>query len=169
MATASLVPPLRNIFSDSSEDRSPLSAPGQEPCNSTRPRMACAGGSHRRPEDALRIAREIMTLVASGLMSKQIAAKFELSEITVKVHRSQLVKKMDARTVAELVRMAKPPGVPSHPSAETERRASPEMCRPHVLQHNGCDAHNGRNLSIVLDPRGACYLMPEAAHIGARL
>jgi FixJ family two-component response regulator len=50
--------------------------------------------------------REIMTLVASGLMSKQIAAKFELSEITVKVHRSHLMKKMGAKTVAELVRMA---------------------------------------------------------------
>jgi FixJ family two-component response regulator len=50
--------------------------------------------------------REIMTLVASGLMSKQIAAKIELSEITVKVHRSHLMKKMGARTVAELVRMA---------------------------------------------------------------
>jgi FixJ family two-component response regulator len=50
--------------------------------------------------------REIMTLVASGLMSKQIAAKIQLSEITVKVHRSHLMKKMGARTVAELVRMA---------------------------------------------------------------
>jgi FixJ family two-component response regulator len=50
--------------------------------------------------------REIMTLVASGLMSKQIAAKIQLSEITVKVHRSHLMKKMGARTVAELVIMA---------------------------------------------------------------
>src|ERR1700747_1655148 len=55
--------------------------------------------------------REIMTLVASGLMSKQIAAKFEISEITVKVHRSHLMKKMGARTVAELVRMAEALGV----------------------------------------------------------
>jgi FixJ family two-component response regulator len=55
--------------------------------------------------------REIMTLVASGLMSKQIAAQFELSEITVKVHRSHLMKKMGARSVAELVRMAEALGV----------------------------------------------------------
>jgi FixJ family two-component response regulator len=55
--------------------------------------------------------REIMTLVASGLMSKQIAAKIELSEITVKVHRSHLMKKMGARSVAELVRMAEALGV----------------------------------------------------------
>jgi FixJ family two-component response regulator len=55
--------------------------------------------------------REIMTLVASGLMSKQIAAKFKLSEITVKMHRSRLMKKMGARTVVELVRMAQSLGV----------------------------------------------------------
>jgi FixJ family two-component response regulator len=50
--------------------------------------------------------REIMALVASGLMSKQIAARIELSEITVKVHRSHIMKKMGARSVADLVRMA---------------------------------------------------------------
>ena len=50
--------------------------------------------------------REIMALVASGLMSKQIAAEIELSEITVKVHRSHLMKKMGARSVADLVKMA---------------------------------------------------------------
>jgi FixJ family two-component response regulator len=49
--------------------------------------------------------REIMVLVAGGLMSKQIATKFDLAEITVKSHRSHLMKKMGARTVAELVRM----------------------------------------------------------------
>jgi FixJ family two-component response regulator len=50
--------------------------------------------------------REIMALVASGLMSEQIAAEVGLSEITVKVHRSHLMKKMGARSVADLVRMA---------------------------------------------------------------
>ncbi len=50
--------------------------------------------------------REIMALVASGLMSKQIAPRIELSEITVKVHRSHIMKKMGARSVADLVRMA---------------------------------------------------------------
>jgi FixJ family two-component response regulator len=64
--------------------------------------------------------REIMTLVASGLMSKQIAAKFELSEITVKVHRSHLMKKMGARTVAELVRMAQALGVARAPSQRSD-------------------------------------------------
>jgi FixJ family two-component response regulator len=49
--------------------------------------------------------REIIALVASGLMNKQIAAKIDLSEITVKKHRGHLMKKMAARTVADLVRM----------------------------------------------------------------
>ena len=49
---------------------------------------------------------EIMALVASGLMSKQIAAQIGLSEITVKVHRSHIMRKMAARSVADLVRMA---------------------------------------------------------------
>ncbi|WP_024507940.1 response regulator transcription factor [Bradyrhizobium sp. ARR65] len=55
--------------------------------------------------------REIMGLVASGLMNKQIAAKINLSEITVKVHRHHLMKKMGARTVADLVTMAQALGV----------------------------------------------------------
>src|SRR6202030_1051389 len=50
--------------------------------------------------------REIMALVASGLLSKQIAAQIGVTEITVKVHRSHLMKKMAARSVADLVRMA---------------------------------------------------------------
>lgn len=63
--------------------------------------------------------REIMSLVAGGLMSKQIAAEFDLSEITVKVHRSHLMKKMGARTVADLVRMAEALDVAP---ARTQRR-----------------------------------------------
>ena len=55
--------------------------------------------------------REIMALVASGLMSKQIAAQIGLSEITVKIHRSHLMKKMGARSVADLVRMAEALGL----------------------------------------------------------
>ena len=57
--------------------------------------------------------REIMALVASGLMSKQIAVQVGLSEITVKVHRSHVMKKMGAKSVADLVRMADALGVKS--------------------------------------------------------
>jgi FixJ family two-component response regulator len=50
--------------------------------------------------------REVMGLVASGLMNKQIAARMGVSEITVKVHRGNVTRKMGARSVAELVRIA---------------------------------------------------------------
>ena len=48
---------------------------------------------------------EIMELVVSGLMNKQIAAKVNLSEITVKVHRGKVMRKMGAKSLADLVRM----------------------------------------------------------------
>lgn len=50
--------------------------------------------------------RQVMALAATGLMNKQIAAELQLSEITVKVHRGQAMRKMMASSVADLVRMA---------------------------------------------------------------
>jgi FixJ family two-component response regulator len=55
--------------------------------------------------------REIMAMVASGLMNKQVAGKIGLSEITVKVHRGRIMQKMGARTLADLVRMAEALGI----------------------------------------------------------
>jgi FixJ family two-component response regulator len=50
--------------------------------------------------------RQIMSLVCAGLMNKQVAAEIGLSEVTVKVHRHNVMKKLDARSLADLVRMA---------------------------------------------------------------
>jgi FixJ family two-component response regulator len=55
--------------------------------------------------------REIMALAARGLMNKQIAGEVGTSEITVKIHRGNAMKKMQARTFADLVRMAETLGV----------------------------------------------------------
>lgn len=56
--------------------------------------------------------REVLPLVVSGLLNKQIAAEIGTSETTVKVHRSQLMRKMAADSVADLVRMAEKIGIP---------------------------------------------------------
>ena len=50
--------------------------------------------------------QEVMAYVASGMMNKQIAGRLSLSEITVKVHRASIMRKMDAKSLAELVRQA---------------------------------------------------------------
>jgi FixJ family two-component response regulator len=57
--------------------------------------------------------REVMTLVTAGLMNKQIAGKIGLSEITVKIHRGHAMRKMKARSLADLVRMAEALGLDS--------------------------------------------------------
>jgi len=50
--------------------------------------------------------RQIMALVTSGLMNKQIAGEIVVSEVTVKVHRHNVMKKLGARSLADLVRIA---------------------------------------------------------------
>ena len=50
--------------------------------------------------------REVMALVVSGLLNKQVGAELGISEITVKVHRRHVMQKMDARSLPELVNIA---------------------------------------------------------------
>ncbi|MBL8530307.1 MAG: response regulator transcription factor [Hyphomonadaceae bacterium] len=50
--------------------------------------------------------RQVMALVAAGKMNKQVAGDLSLSEITVKIHRGAAMRKMGAKTLADLVRMA---------------------------------------------------------------
>jgi RNA polymerase sigma factor (sigma-70 family) len=57
--------------------------------------------------------REVLPLVVSGLPNKQIAAEIGTSETTVKVHRGQLMRKMGADSLPELVRMAERIGIPA--------------------------------------------------------
>ncbi len=63
--------------------------------------------------------RQVMLLVTAGKLNKQVAGELGISEVTVKIHRSAAMRKMDARTLADLVRMAdaiKPAGSVNAPS-----------------------------------------------------
>jgi FixJ family two-component response regulator len=55
--------------------------------------------------------RQVMALVTAGLMNKQVAAEIGVSEITVKIHRGHMTRKMHAKSLADLVRMAELLGV----------------------------------------------------------
>ena len=50
--------------------------------------------------------KEVVALVTAGLLNKQIAAELKISEVTVKMHRGNIMRKMQARSLADLVRMA---------------------------------------------------------------
>jgi FixJ family two-component response regulator len=58
-----------------------------------------------RLESLTRREAEILRLIAEGMLNKQVAAELGISEITVKVHRGQVMRKMKAKTFADLMRM----------------------------------------------------------------
>jgi FixJ family two-component response regulator len=58
--------------------------------------------------------KEVLAFVVTGLMNKQIAWEMHLSEITVKIHRGQVMKKMSVRSVADLVRKTEALGIEPH-------------------------------------------------------
>jgi FixJ family two-component response regulator len=64
--------------------------------------------------------QEIMALVTVGLMNKQVAAEIALSEVTVKVHRHNIMKKLGAKSLADLVRISDSLGIP-HPQTGSNK------------------------------------------------
>lgn len=76
-----------------------------------RAEAAIEAGLHRRYEALTPREREVMGFVVTGLMNKQVAARMDLSEITVKIHRGNVMRKMEAPSLADLVRMAERLGI----------------------------------------------------------
>ncbi len=66
-----------------------------------------------RYEALSRREREVMALVVSGLLNKQVGGELGISEITVKAHRGRVMKKLGARSLAELVKMSQRLGPPT--------------------------------------------------------
>lgn len=61
---------------------------------------------HRAFDQLSAREREVMELVVAGLMNKQVGGQLGISEVTVKAHRGQVMRKMNAQSLADLVRMA---------------------------------------------------------------
>jgi FixJ family two-component response regulator len=66
--------------------------------------------------------REVLPLVVSGLLNKQVAAQLSISEITIQIHRGRIMKKMEADSLAELVRMAGRLEIPLSGTRQIETR-----------------------------------------------
>jgi FixJ family two-component response regulator len=85
---------------------------GLEQDRSRRLRHAETALLRERLESLTPREREVLPLVVSGLLNKQVAAEIGTTEATVKVHRSQLMRKMGANSLPDLVRMVEKIGIP---------------------------------------------------------
>jgi RNA polymerase sigma factor (sigma-70 family) len=72
--------------------------------------------------------REVVTLVVSGMLNKQIAAEIGSTENTVKVHRSRAMEKMQAESLADLVKMVERLDIPAKKPRKLKHNRHPSFC-----------------------------------------
>ena len=84
-----------------------------------RSRRAEIGGLKQRYLDLTPREREVFPLVVSGLLNKQAAAELGISEVTLQIHRRNVMQKMAAASLADLVRIAERLGIPATHSRHT--------------------------------------------------
>jgi FixJ family two-component response regulator len=90
----------------------------------TRQERTMVSEVRRRYESLTKREREVMKLIVSGLLNKQIAAELGSSETTVKMHRGQIMHKMKAQSVVQLARMAEKIGITSEASPPSGERVN---------------------------------------------
>jgi FixJ family two-component response regulator len=84
---------------------------GVERDRATRGRHAQARELRQRFDSLTAREQEVLRQVISGLLNKQVAAELEITEFTVKIHRGNVMRKMRAQSLADLVRMAERLGI----------------------------------------------------------
>ena len=90
--------------------------------------------------------REVMTLIVSGLLNKQVAGQLGISSVTVQIHRGRTMQKMAAESFADLVRMAHTLGIPD--DHKRPAAASPAQ-RSHPSPSSGIGRENDDERSLV--------------------
>lgn len=95
-----------------------------------RNRLAELDGLQRRLESLTPRERDVLPLVVGGLLNKQAAAYLGISEITLQIHRTNAMRKMRARSLAELVRMADALEIPLA-TVRRQPRAIADRCPDH--------------------------------------
>jgi FixJ family two-component response regulator len=98
---------------------------GIEQDRARRQRAALVAELQERFHSLTRREKEILPLVVTGQLNKQIAAQLKLSEMTVKIHRSQVMRKMRAKSLVDLVRMADNLGLSDKKPEPSDRGHSP--------------------------------------------